>query len=167
MILIYKKMIIPNLLSFLSRCSFAIISRQKVNIVTLAKYSNMCLLLISLQRALSELSRVFSNGGAIISVDFLGVGTVVKALALMGSATLLVGVVTVPLFCDSLGLFSSLDDVDKEGEFEFWNPAAAATSKNQAVQYCLIYGQYYNSIHGDCKVKRILLLVAMMRAKPS
>lgn len=84
----------------------------------------MCLLL-SLHRALSELSRFFSNvgigDGVAMSGDFLGVGTVVKALVLMGSATLLVGVVTVPLlplFCDSLGLFSSLDDVDKEGEFE-------------------------------------------------
>ena len=53
-----------------------------------------------------------------MSVDILGVGTVVRALVLMGSATLLVGVVTVPLFCGNFGLFSSLDDVDSEGEFE-------------------------------------------------
>ena len=54
-----------------------------------------------------------------MSVDFLGAGTVVKALTLMGSAILLVGVTTVPLFCGNFGLFSSFDDVDKEGEFEF------------------------------------------------
>ena len=53
------------------------------------------------------------------SLGFLVLGTVVKALVLIGSPLLpLVGVLTVPLSCGTFEFFSSLDDVDKEGEFK-------------------------------------------------
>ena len=52
------------------------------------------------------------------SIGFLGtVGTVVRALTLMGSALLLGVVLTLPLFCGIFGVLSSLDKVDG-GEFE-------------------------------------------------
>ena len=99
-----------------------------------------------------------------MSVDFLDTGTVVKALPLMGSAILLVGVLTVPLLCDNFGLFSSLDDVDKEGEFECCKDgplsttglevATAAKTKKISIilmmekltQYCISNSSYVKGI---------------------